>query len=249
MKLPPGQRRVPGFPRFGAHLHLPPPEVPSDPSIEISGVLARPIVLPLSTLAQLPRVDLTADFHCVGGWSATDLHWQGVSFSEFYRAVIEPALFPGQVVTHLSFCGLDDYRVTVELQDALAADVLLADRLGGAPLTADHGSPLRLVSPAQYGFVNAKHLCRIELTDGPRADNFEGPWLSRIFLAAFQRHPRARVWAEERHRYLPGPLFRPLGRAVVALSGPLSARPASQSRQHRLGPGLTTSSEGDSDLT
>jgi len=35
--LPPGQRRVEGFPRFGAHFGQPPPAVPGDPVIELRG--------------------------------------------------------------------------------------------------------------------------------------------------------------------------------------------------------------------
>ena len=33
----------------------------------------------------------------------------------------------------------------------------------GRPLDGGHGAPLRLVSPGQYGFIDTKHLCRIEL--------------------------------------------------------------------------------------
>ena len=40
MTLPPGQRAVDGFPRFGTHLHRPPPAVPAEPVIEIAGAVA-----------------------------------------------------------------------------------------------------------------------------------------------------------------------------------------------------------------
>ena len=92
--LPPGQRAVRGFPRFGTHLHRPPPAVPTDPAIKISGAVANPFDFPLIELAALPRRELTADFHCVAGWSATDLHWEGVAFTTFYRAIIEPSVSP-----------------------------------------------------------------------------------------------------------------------------------------------------------
>jgi DMSO/TMAO reductase YedYZ molybdopterin-dependent catalytic subunit len=82
-RLPPGQHAVDGFPRFGTHLHRPPPAVPADPGIEISGAVAESFVVPLSELATLPRRELTADFHCVSGWSATDLDWEGVAFETF----------------------------------------------------------------------------------------------------------------------------------------------------------------------
>src|SRR5215207_10666420 len=140
--LPPGQRLVDGFPRFGTHLSRPAPAVPTDPVIQIRGVVAEAFDVPLATLATLPRRELTADFHCVAGWSATDLRWEGVSFETFYRAVIEPALRPGTAVTHVLCRGLDGWRSVVSIDDALNDDVLIADRLNGTALDGDHGAPV-----------------------------------------------------------------------------------------------------------
>ena len=131
--------------------------------IEISGAVAESFAVPLAELATLPRRELTADFHCVAGWSATDLHWEGVAFETFYRAIIEPSADPDASVTHVVFGGLDGYRSVVSIEDALAEDVLIAERLDGRPLDSDHGAPARLVSPSQYGYISTKHLCRIEL--------------------------------------------------------------------------------------
>ncbi len=76
--LPPGHHSIDRFPRFGTHLHRPPRAVPTDPVIEISAAVAKPLTLPLAELATLPCRQLTADFHCVAGWSATSLHWGAV---------------------------------------------------------------------------------------------------------------------------------------------------------------------------
>ncbi len=83
MTLPPGQHQTDGLPRFGTHLHRPAPAVPVNPVIEIGGAVAESFAVPLVTLATLPRRELTADFHCVAGWSATDLRWEGVAFETF----------------------------------------------------------------------------------------------------------------------------------------------------------------------
>src|ERR671919_386172 len=171
-KLPPGQRRVEGFPRFGTQLWRPAPPVPADPVITVRGAVTEAFDVPLATLATLPRQELTADFHCVAGWSATELRWEGVPFEAFYRAAIEPALEPGVEITHVVFRGLDRYRSVLLIEDAMADGVLVADRLDGLPLDGDHGAPVRLVSPSQYGFMSTKHLCRIEVhsaePDGPQ---------------------------------------------------------------------------------
>jgi DMSO/TMAO reductase YedYZ molybdopterin-dependent catalytic subunit len=213
-KLPPGQRRVESFPRFGTELWRPPPPVPADPVITVGGAVTAVFEVSLATLATLPRQELTADFHCVAGWSATDLRWEGVPFEVFYRAVIEPALEQGVEITHVVFRGLDRFRSVLLIEDALADGVLLADRLDARPLDGDHGAPVRLVSPAQYGYMSTKHLHRIEVHSGePKRQRWTlvESWLLRS-------HPRARVAEEERHGLMPGRLVRPF---YAALKDPL----------------------------
>ncbi len=218
MTLPPGQRAVDGFPRFGTHLNQRAPAVPGNPVIEIGGDVVEPLSVPVAELATLPRRELAADFHCVAGWSATHLRWEGVAFETFYRTIIEPSLEPKASPTHLVFGGLDGYRSVVAIEDALAEDVLLADRLDGRPLDGDHGAPARFVSPSQYGFISTKHLCRIEVhSREPREDYRRLSRLVQVFLRGpFAPHSRARVWEEERNRYLPPWAVRPVYRLVIA---------------------------------
>lgn len=219
-RLPPGQRRVEGFPRFGSHLSRPAPAIPVDPVIEMRGAVTEEFDLPIATLSTLPRLEVEADFHCVAGWSATDLHWEGVSFETVYRTVIEPMLRPGTSVTHVVCRGLDGWESVMTIEDALADDVLIAENLDGQPLDGDHGAPIRLVSPRQYGYFSVKHLSRIEvLTAAPK--RAEGPLL--------RSHPRGRVWEEERHGLLPARVVRPVYRALIAPIRFLSSRGARHS--------------------
>ena len=224
MTLPPGQRAVDGFPRFGTHFHRPPPEVPADPVIEIGGAVAAPFRVPVAELATLPRREQTADLHCVAGWSATGLRWEGVAFETFYRTCIEPSLPPGTTVTHVTFGGLDGYRSIALLDDALAGDVLIAEQLDGRPLDGDHGAPVRLVSPSQYGFMSTKHLCRIEVLTAEPTERYHPSPVIQFGLQLVKPHRRARVWQEERHRYLPAWALRPLYRQLIAGIRRLSAR-------------------------
>jgi len=60
MTLPPGQHPIEGFPRFGTHLHRPPPAVPIDPVIEISGAVAKPFRPATGRAPMLPRRQLSA---------------------------------------------------------------------------------------------------------------------------------------------------------------------------------------------
>jgi DMSO/TMAO reductase YedYZ molybdopterin-dependent catalytic subunit len=223
VSLPPGQQPIDGFPRFGAHLSRPAPAVPLDPVITIRGVMTHAFDLPLATLAALPRRELTADFHCVAGWSATDLRWEGVSFETVYRTFIEPALQPAASVTHVVFCGLDGWRSAISIEDALADQVIIAERLNGRPLDSDHGAAARLVSPNQYGYKSTKHLCRIEVHTSEPKDP-RASLTNRVLLRLVRRHPRARVWQEERHPYLPPWSVRRVYRALIAPIAYLSAR-------------------------
>ena len=68
------------------------------------------------------------------------------------------------------------------LEDALGDDVLIAEHLDGRPLDRDHGAPVRLVSPSQYGFISTKHLCRIELHSGEPTGIHAAHPVSRVVL-------------------------------------------------------------------
>jgi DMSO/TMAO reductase YedYZ molybdopterin-dependent catalytic subunit len=113
----------------------------------------------------------------------------------------------------------------VSIEDALAEDVLIAEHLDGRPLDDDHGAPARLVSPNQYGFVSTKHLCSIELhTTEPPESYRHASSRNQIALRLLGPHPRARVWKEERHRYLPAWSVRPLFRMLIPPFAFLSGR-------------------------
>lgn len=219
MTLPPGQHPIDGFPRFGTHLARPAPSVPDDPSIRITGAVVESFSVPLTVLATLPRQELTADFHFVAGWSAVDLNWEGVTFETFHGLVIEPSLQPGTAVTHVVFGGLDGHRSVVTIEDAMTGDLLIAERLDGSPLDGDHGAPVRLVSPGQYGFVSTKHLCHIELHTTEPTDVY-----TSSALRLLKPHRRARVWHEERHRVLPAWSVRSIYRRLIRPTRFLSAR-------------------------
>jgi DMSO/TMAO reductase YedYZ molybdopterin-dependent catalytic subunit len=205
--LPPGQYESSAFPRFG----LTPfakrfPKHTADVAVEIGGDVERPIVIG-PELAQLARVDRTADFHCVTTWSHRGLRWSGVRFADVYEHVIARHARPAPDASFVVLRGQDGARTSLPLCDLLADSVLLADRLNGEPLTVEHGAPLRLVAPAHYGYKSAKHLSRIEFWRD--ASHF------RPVGFAFMDHPRARVEFEERGRVVPGWLLRYLYRPLV----------------------------------
>mgnify|MGYP001264861463 CR=1 FL=1 len=212
MDLPPGQRETDGFPRFGVGGRV--PRALAEHRLQVTG-LGADLDLTLAELAALPRTEVVADFHCVSGWSARDQRWEGVRFRDLYHLVLRPHLGDDVAVTHVVLTGLDGYSSVAWLEDLLDPDVLLADRWAGRPLSRDHGAPLRLLSPAQYGFISTKHLARIGLHASEPRVRYHPTWSAHLGLQVVKPHPRARVWREERHRYLPAALVRPVYRRLI----------------------------------
>ncbi len=211
--LPPGQRAISSFPRYGAHFARPDPPVPARPLIEVAGATIATVKLDAAALQSLPRVDLTAGFHCVAGWTARGLHWEGVRLRDIYETVLAREPAAARAISHIRAVGRDGWRAVLVLEDALADDVLIADRLDGAPLPIEHGGPFRLVSASQYGYKSVKHLCRMELHAGEPSDA-PARLLNRIQLKAVAMHPRARVLHEERSRALPSWSVRWISRVI-----------------------------------
>jgi len=198
-RLPPGQHLLEFFPRFGVPAFA--AWAPAEAAVElvVSGESGEPRTLRRAELGRLPRRTLQADFHCVTTWTYPDVLWEGWALRDVYQAFIAPC-----AGSCLEFGGGDGYRGSLLLEDALADEVLLADRMNGAPLTLEHGAPLRLVAPALYGYKNVKHLRSIEVRSHYRAGLAE---------RQTRAHPRGRVALEERGRGLPGWVYRYLYRA------------------------------------
>jgi DMSO/TMAO reductase YedYZ molybdopterin-dependent catalytic subunit len=188
--LPPGQVEIEDFPRFGwGKLAFRFPTNPTHVEIAIEGDVVTPFVV-REDMATLPRVDQVSDFHCVTTWTKRCLRWSGFLFRDFYEAIVEPRAKPLAGADLVVLRSQDGYDESLPLEDLLAPDVLLADRLDGHPLTIAHGAPMRLVAPAHYGYKSVKHLRSVGFWRDAREYRFVGP--------GFMDHPRARVALEER---------------------------------------------------
>lgn len=207
--LPPNQYEYPSYDRFGLGLFA--FRFPSNTdSIELSigGDVSSELVVS-EQLAELPRVQQHSDFHCVTTWSVRNLHWEGVRFSDFYQQIVQRLAIPKEGASFVVFRGQDRYACSMQLQDLLRDDVLLADTLNGEKLGVDHGAPIRLVAPSHYGYKNVKHISRIEFWQGRKNYRFPFPYPDLM------DHPRGRVAFEERARFIPNWIIRPLYRALM----------------------------------
>ena len=205
--LPPGQFEIEHFPRFG----LTPfaqrfPTIIDYVKLRIMGDVATELELG-DELKSLARVEQCSDFHCVTTWTRRSLQWSGYRFADFYAQIVVPLSGATPDANFVVLRGQDGARTSLPLEDLLAANVLLADRLNGEPLSIEHGAPLRLIAPAHYGYKCVKHLSRIEFWRNNA--NY------RPFGLRFMVHPRARVALEERGQWLPSWLLRLLYRPLI----------------------------------
>src|SRR5919108_1267348 len=100
------------------------------------------------------RIRATID--CTGGWFA-EQDWVGVRVSRLF-----PDLGEARSVSVVSATG---YGRRFPVRDI--PNLLLATRVGGAPLSSGHGFPARIVSPGRRGFWWVKWVERMELSTTP----------------------------------------------------------------------------------
>ena len=208
--LPRGQREIDRLPRFGLTKFANRfPNETKQIAIDIGGDVGVSVLLN-SDLSNLGRVDQVSDFHCVTTWTKLDVRWSGFRFADLYKQLVLTRAQREPNVEFVVLRGQDGYRVGMQLDDLLAPDVLLADRLDGRALPIAHGAPLRLVAPAHYGYKNIKHVASIEF------------WCTkhkyRSVAFKFMDHPRARVEQEERGIMIPGWILSRLYRPLVGLT-------------------------------
>ncbi len=181
-RVPPGQRVTEKFPVL--HYSSIPKFDAQTWDFRVFGLVEKPLTLSYDEFLALPTVRIVADIHCVTGWTKLDTTWEGVPFQELIRLVqVKPeAEF---VMVHCE----QGYTTNLPLQVLMDDDVLFAYRYDDAPLTPEHGHPLRLVVPKRYFWKSAKWVRGLEFMAQDRL----GFWEVRGY------HNNADPWKEERY--------------------------------------------------
>jgi DMSO/TMAO reductase YedYZ molybdopterin-dependent catalytic subunit len=147
-RLPPGQHEVKNWPVLDLGIQ---PDIPKDKwSLNIEGLVERPVLLTWPDFLALPQVEKVNDFHCVTTWSRFDNHWKGVEFKTICDLVQ-----PNPEATHVLFTGYDDYTTNLPL-DFCLDDALIIHEWEGNPLERAHGGPVRVVVSKVYAWKGAK---------------------------------------------------------------------------------------------
>ncbi len=124
-------------------------------SLTIDGLVERPLTLSWADLVALPPLERDVTLACVsndlGGDLIGNARWRGAATAALLaRAGVRPGA--DQVLSR-SADGFTVSTPLVALTDGRGA--MLAYAMNGEPLPAEHGFPVRLLTPGLYGFVGA----------------------------------------------------------------------------------------------
>jgi DMSO/TMAO reductase YedYZ molybdopterin-dependent catalytic subunit len=146
--------------------------------LSISGRVARPLTLSLADLRRLPPREALVTLECAGNSPAqgqglvSTARWKGCALETVLERAGGAAAGDELVLTGADApgAGMEPYARAMKVSEAREAGALLVWEMNGAPLSQEHGGPLRLVVPGWYAMASVKWLASIDV----RAEPFEG---------------------------------------------------------------------------
>ncbi|GAB3578317.1 molybdopterin-dependent oxidoreductase [Hymenobacter daeguensis] len=133
----------------------------------------------LADIQALPKVEMVTELKCIEGWSVV-VHWAGARLSDFLARYplatrsgqpANPLDPPADLAPFVDLRTPDGkYYVGLDMASALHPQTLLCYEMNGAPLTAEHGAPLRLVTPLKYGIKQLKRIGTLAFADARPKD-------------------------------------------------------------------------------
>jgi len=184
-RLPPGQYLTAKWPvlQAGSPAHY---DSLDGWTLRVFGDVANEVELTWEQFMELPRTSNVQDIHCVTRWSRFDTPFEGVHWSELAK-IAQPNPTARFAIAHAEA----GFTSNVPLSFLENPEALLATHGDGAPLTPDHGYPLRLVIPGKYFWKSAKWLRGIELSSVDKPG----------FWERYGYNNDADPWKEERYSF------------------------------------------------
>ena len=183
-RLPPGQYYTDKWPVLHAG------DVPAVDlatwTLEVTGEVEEPLKLSYEELTALPATDVTTDIHCVTRWSRFDAQFKGVHWHELAK-LCRPKPTARFAIAHAE----QGFSANVPLAAVEDEHALVVYEADGAPLTPEHGGPVRLFVPSKYFWKSAKWLTGIELSPVDKPG----------FWERYGYHNNADYWQEERYGF------------------------------------------------
>jgi DMSO/TMAO reductase YedYZ molybdopterin-dependent catalytic subunit len=140
-------------------------------TLNVKGMVNNPLTITYEEIKAMPSVEEYATLQCVsnkiGGDLISTALWKGVRLRDLLaRAQLRPG------AKYIAFRCYDGYDVGIPVERGLLDGTILAYDMNLAPLTSEHGYPVRAIVPGLYGMMNPKWLTEIELVDNV----YEGYW-------------------------------------------------------------------------
>nr|WP_223297714.1 molybdopterin-dependent oxidoreductase [Catenulispora acidiphila] len=129
--------------------------------LRIGGLVDRARSYTLADLRALPQTRIVHDVQCTDGWRVEKTPFEGVRLSD----LLDDAGVAGNGKALRFTCFDGAYSESLTLEQARRDDVLIALQMQDAPITHDHGGPVRLYVAPMYFYKSAKWLSGISVTD------------------------------------------------------------------------------------
>ena len=129
----------------------------------ITGLIEKPMPpLRLEDITAMKSVTAMRTLKCIGDPIGTEqmsnANWKGIRLRDLLEKV-----GPRPEAKVVVFRCADGYHTAIPLEEAMEAETLLAYEMNGVPLPTEHGFPIRLLNPGNYGTKNPKWIVNIQL--------------------------------------------------------------------------------------
>ncbi len=142
--------------------------------LAITGLVDKPLNLRLDDIRSRPSISQMVTMSCISNPVAGDLigtaRWTGVPLKTILQEI---GVKPG--AKYIGIKSIDEFYESLSLTEAMDDRTMLVYNMDNAPLTADHGFPLRIYIPNHYGMKQPKWITSMEFTD----QDPSGYWVDR----------------------------------------------------------------------
>jgi DMSO/TMAO reductase YedYZ molybdopterin-dependent catalytic subunit len=139
-----------------------------DYRLRVYGLVEQPREFSAADIQRLPQKSQVTEHVCIQGWSGF-AEWRGVQVSEILQ-MCSP-LSNAHYVVFYSFQHDEQGRQfyeTLPIDESSHPQTILAHEMNGAPLSTEHGAPLRLRVETRLGFKMVKWVESIEVVEDYR---------------------------------------------------------------------------------
>jgi DMSO/TMAO reductase YedYZ molybdopterin-dependent catalytic subunit len=127
--------------------------------LSVGGLLEKAREFTFDDLKNMKKTVVDSRLTSVSGWSVR-ADWGGVLFVDFLNELdLKPQ------ADHVIFSSDGDYDTCVSLDDLKQPRVMICYEVGGGPIEAEYGGPVRMFIPHLWGYKSCKGMTSMNFTD------------------------------------------------------------------------------------